>query len=248
MQEIEVLKRFGLSEKEARVYILLLELGSSKAGVIMEKLSLYSKTAYEIINKLIGKGLVGYNLKGNIKYYNAVDPEKFLGLIQEKQENLVNTKNDLIKILPALKQKKEFSEEEQEVNTFVGKKAMKSIFNDSLKENNEILIFGGGGKFKESLGPYSELWHKQRVKKNIKVKLLWSQELRKKKSYLKNYKYLEVKFLPKEFDNPAPAIIYNNKVAITIWTERPIATLIKSKEVAESYRSYFNLLWKIAKP
>ena len=199
-------------------------------------------------HKLIGKGFVGYNLMGNIKHYNAIPPNKFFDIIKEKEEDLLTTKKELVKILPNLIAKQKLSQQEQEVNTFVGKKGMKSVFDDSLKETKEILIFGGGGKFKHSLGPYSELWHKQRVQKNIKVKLLWSEKLKKKKNYLKKYKYLEVRFLPKEFDNPAPSIIYNDKIAITIWTERPIATLIKSKEVAQSFKSYFNLLWKIAQP
>ena len=58
---------------------------------------------------------------------------------------------------------------------------------------------------------------------------------------------LEVRFLSKEFDNPAPAMIYGDEVAITVWSETPIVTLIRSKEVANRYKSYFNLLWKMAK-
>jgi len=36
--------------------------------------------------------------------------------------------------------------------------------------------------------------------------------------------------------------IYKDKVAITIWSEEPIATLIKSKEVNKSFRNYFSSL------
>jgi len=124
---------------------------------------------------------------------------------------------------------------------------MKSIFEDMLKQKQEILVFGGGGKFKEALGPYSELWHKKREKLRIKLRLLWNENLRKQKKETKKLKFLEIRFLPKEFDNPAPTIIYQDKVAITIWSNTPIATLIRSKEVAKSYKSYFKTLWSIAK-
>ena len=45
----------------------------------------------------------------------------------------------------------------------------------------------------------------------------------------------------------APATIYSDKVVITVWSKEPYAFLIRSKEVARSYRSYFELLWKVAK-
>jgi len=247
MKEIIVLRKFGLSENEAKMYLILLELGAVKAGVLMKKLGLYSKTAYELLNKLIEKGLVGYNLKANIKYYKAIDPDKFIDLIKENEAELRTTEEELKEILPSLKQKRELAKEPQEANIFIGKKGMKSVFEDALKQNKEILTFGGGGNFRKSLGPYAELWHKKRVKAGIKLKLLWNENFRSRKDEIMKRGLVEVKFLSKEFDNPAPAMIYNDKVALTVWSEQPIATLIKSKEVAFSFKNYFNLLWKQAK-
>lgn len=42
-------------------------------------------------------------------------------------------------------------------------------------------------------------------------------------------------------------MIYGDKVALTVWTERPIAIVIRSNEVSKSFRNYFQLLWKHAK-
>ena len=246
MEGINILEEFGLTEKEAKLYLALLELGQSTSSDLIKKLDYYSKTVYELLEKLMKKGLVSYVIKSNIKYFEAVNPEKFLDILKEEENNIKEMENKIKEILPELKKLREINKEKQEANIYSGKKGMKSVFEDALKKNNEILVFGGGGKSKE-LGSYYKLWNKLRAKNKIKLRLLWNEDLRNKKDEIKDLKLVELKFLPKEFENPAPAMIYKDKVAITIWSEEPIATLIKSKEINKSFRNYFELLWKIAK-
>ncbi|MBI2632740.1 hypothetical protein HYW75_07075 [Candidatus Pacearchaeota archaeon] len=247
MNEIGILTKIGLSENEARAYLLLLEEGSVKAGVLIRKLGMYSKTAYETLNKLIRKGLVAHYFMEKRKYFSAVEPEKLVSLVDDEQNKLAEMRKNIISVIPNLKERMKSSKEYQEVFLFLDNRGMKSVFEDALVDTDEILVFGGGGKFKETLGTYSELWHKKRIKKKINLKLLWNENMRHKKRDVEKFKYISVKFLPKEFDNPAPAIIYNDKVALTVWTGQPCAMLIKSKEVYKSFRQYFALLWKIAK-
>ena len=58
----------------------------------------------------------------------------------------------------------------------------------------------------------------------------------------------EVRHLPKEFLFPVRIMIYGNKVAIIDFS-KPITTIIiEKKEIADSYKKHFELLWKIAKP
>jgi sugar-specific transcriptional regulator TrmB len=242
-----ILKEFGLTDNEIKLYLKLLELGSATSGELMKELRFYSKTIYELLDKLIDKGLVSFVIKANTKYFEAENPEKFLDIISEEEKELKTKEENIKKIIPELVLKRKLSKEPQEATIYKGKRGMKSVFEDMLKQKGEILVFGGGGKFKAALGPYSELWHKKRKKAGIKLRLLWNKKLRNKKKDLEEYKLLQVKFLPEEFENPAPAIIYKDKVAITVWSEQPIATLIRSKDVAKSHRSYFNTLWKQAK-
>ncbi len=42
--------------------------------------------------------------------------------------------------------------------------------------------------------------------------------------------------------------VFRTTVAIFVWTAEPIAIVVESPEVAESYRHYFTALWKVAKP
>jgi len=56
-----------------------------------------------------------------------------------------------------------------------------------------------------------------------------------------------VRYLPKDYFSPISTVIYGNKVALIIWSEPYYAFLIENKEVADSFKSYFNLLWNGAK-
>ena len=61
-------------------------------------------------------------------------------------------------------------------------------------------------------------------------------------------KMLEIKFLPKEIENPSIINIYGDRVANVLWKGKyPICFLLINKEIADSYRNYFEWLWKLAK-
>ena len=79
------LEEAGLSKNEAKVYLTLLSMGSSTAGIIAEKSRVYRTNVYEALNRLIEKGLVSYIFKGHQKLFQAEDPNKILNILKEKE-------------------------------------------------------------------------------------------------------------------------------------------------------------------
>ncbi|RLJ08538.1 MAG: hypothetical protein DRP16_01190, partial [Candidatus Aenigmatarchaeota archaeon] len=57
----------------------------------------------------------------------------------------------------------------------------------------------------------------------------------------------EFRYISKDLISPTTTLIYADKVLITIWEKPMFNILITSKKVADSFRSYFNHFWKIAK-
>jgi len=97
---------------------------------------------------------------------------------------------------------------------------------------------------------FFEEWNKQRQKKKILIKILHKESAREKAMVKKEFmgKYFETKFLPKEIENPAIINIYGDRVVNVLWKGKyPICFLLISKEIADSYRNYFEWLWKISK-
>ena len=84
----EVLEQLGLTEAESKVYLALLELGSSQAGKITSKTGIHRRTVYDSIERLIEKGLVSFISQNNIKFFESVDPQQLLEILKEKQDNL----------------------------------------------------------------------------------------------------------------------------------------------------------------
>ena len=58
---------------------------------------------------------------------------------------------------------------------------------------------------------------------------------------------LEYRFLPSEFVFPSTTAVYEDKVFIIMWSAQPIGILIRGKEISDSYRKFFEILWKSSK-
>ena len=67
----KALRKFGLSDREIRVYIVLLELGEALASKIAQKTDTPRTLVYDILEKLLDKGVVSYVIKSNKKYFSV---------------------------------------------------------------------------------------------------------------------------------------------------------------------------------
>jgi sugar-specific transcriptional regulator TrmB len=230
----ESLKGMGLTEQESRVYLALLELGPSLAGTISRKTGIHRRNVYDITERLIQKGLIGYIVKNNRRLFEASNPERFSEIIKERQKEIEES-------LPEMKMMYEKTKEKQETNFYKGIEGLKTVFEDQLESGNEILILGASSSAFEILPFYFKWYDQDRVRKKIKVRIISSEKLGKK------IPLAETRYLPQKYANPLAINIYRDKVAIILWKKEPIAIVIKNSEIAESYRSYFELTWNIAK-
>ncbi|MBT5021437.1 TrmB family transcriptional regulator [Candidatus Woesearchaeota archaeon] len=244
MDEEKILEELGLTPAESKVYLALLETGLTLAGPIIKKTKLHRATAYQILQKLIEKGLACYVSKSGKREFEATSPEILLELLEEQEEQ-VNS------IIPALIELKEKNQRKQEVRVYSGVKKIKSVCEeilDELKYGGEYLDFGVSGLFGKILGPYFYIWQEKKKNWKINAKCIFNEDL-----LLKNPKYLkdfvgEAKFHPKEHHSPTDTMIFKDIVVMFIWTaEPPIAIVIDNPDVAESYRNQFKVMWKNAK-
>ena len=56
-----------------------------------------------------------------------------------------------------------------------------------------------------------------------------------------------MRYLPSKYASPMAINIYGDKTAIIHWAEKPVTVVIKSKEITDGYKNYFEILWGIAK-
>lgn len=242
-----ILERIGLTKNEAKVYLALLELGSTPAGALIKRVGMHRAAVYDIIDLLVDKGIVSYVVKANRKYFEAQDPDRLLEYLDLKKQELAKKEDELKKIIPQLQLKRKLSKEEQEGTIYKGKKGLKSIFEDILKENKTWYVLGGTGGFKDLFPVYYVHYQKKRARQGIILKIIFNEIIRKHKRE-KELKRCKIRYLPESHITPATVFIYGDKTAVILWGAEPMGFLMRSKQVADSYRQFFDLLWKSARP
>lgn len=231
----KILERAGLSKGEIETYLALLKLGSSLVSRIAQETGLHRTNIYDTLEKLREKGLVSYVIKENRKYFSASAPEKLVDYIEERE-------HDIKSIIPELKQLMTSPRSDSLVEVFKGKEGLKTVLKDILKEKKDYVVLEEEGYIQEILPHFYPSFNKQMDREKIKVKILTKDAQKIEKRDL-----MEISSLPDFLSFPSATAVYGNKVAIFVWDEPYHAILIKSKQVADSYRQFFDALWKQAK-
>ncbi len=229
------LQNIGLSEQESRVYLQLLKKKYQEASKIAKETKINRSVVYSVIRSLIDKGLVSYVIRNNVKYFIAANPKTLLDFLKDKEKILEN-------ILPKLSQIKEEEKGEVIVEMYQGIKGGISVLKDIIRTGKDYVVLGEDGTFEKVVPEYSKQFVRQLNEKRIRERILAKEDIS-----LVTSKKSEVRYLPKEFQIPTVTTIYGNKVAIAIFTKPYYIILIKSKDLADSYKSFFNILWKIFK-
>ncbi len=240
--DTSILQDLGLTGAEIKVFLTLLELGSSPAGKVVEKSGLHNAVVHRAFHSLAEKGLITQVLEGKIRRYQAVSPHSLLQFIEEKKERLQ-------KILPELEAKQKLAHEKPKATLFQGIRGVKELLSLMLDTNAQgYYAYGGPKKANEMLGDYFwESFHTKRIDKKIKGNLIFHSSLRYWGEQLQQKKLTSVRYTREKFEELTETIICGNRVGIIIWLEKPYGFLIDEKSVAKSYVQFFEVLWKSAK-
>ena len=241
------LEEIGLTKGEIAVYLSLLEVGSSTVGPIIDKAKVSSSKIYDILERLIDKGLVSYVIKENRKYFKAANPRRILEYLKEKEQNIKYQEKNIEQILPSLLQKQKLIEKKQEINIYEGIKGVKTAHEKTLhelKKGEEFYFMGVSILSTEKFKGYWQEYHKRREKAGIATKVLFNRNVSRKELDNRNkFKFCKAKYMPFEFNTPSWIEVFKETTIIGVPSEQPIALEIKNKEVAESFKSYFEGLW-----
>ncbi|HLD43419.1 MAG TPA: helix-turn-helix domain-containing protein [Candidatus Nanoarchaeia archaeon] len=242
----KALRKFGLSDREIRVYIVLLELGEALASKIAQKTDTPRTLVYDILEKLLDKGVVSYVIKSNKKYFSALEPSSLIEVLRNKEWEKEKLVQEALPELLSLKHKD--LDKKTKVEIYEGKEGVKTLFNDVLKVGKEFLCFGSTGISPDILPYELSRFHKERIKRKIHWKVIYNNDElgRKRGMEASKWKYSQVKYMEKT--SPTTTYCYGNKVAIVLWIkERLLAVMIEDEIITNSFKEFFEVLWKNAK-
>ena len=249
--DLEILEKIGLSKAEVTIYLALLELGSVQSGRIVKETGLRKSTVYETVGRLQEKGLVSYAIKDSQKYFQAAHPDKLLDFVQEKKMELEKNEKEVADIIPKLRTGLDVLRPQAEAHVYSGTDGFKAMRRDVLRHaKGEFLLLGAISRESEVLPGFFEDWNKQRQKLKIRLRALHKEATRGKEMTRQKFmgKYFETRFLPEQIESPAVINIYGDRVVNVIWkNDFPVCFMLINRELANTYRQYFEYLWKISK-
>lgn len=237
-----ILEDLGLTHAEIRTYVALLELGSTTAGPVVERSGLQNSVVHRALHSLIEKGLINYILEGRRRIYQATNPENFYQFIDDKRRRFAQ-------ILPELKQKQLLAGAGEVATVYKGIRGIKEVYGIMIgAPGKEYLTFGGGRQCAERMG--TSWWvglHTRRVENRLPSRQVFDETVKALGRDIMNKPMTKVRFLSAEFASFQETVIVGDHVAINVFTENPYSFLIRDRVVAESYRKYFEALWRIAR-
>ncbi len=247
----EELQELGLSANEAKTYLAALEMGP----ISVQDLSTYTKikrsTIYLALDSLMKAGLVSENYTGKKRKFQAEAPDKLEKLAKRMKRKAVEAERLLATLLPALKQIIKSDISDPKITYYQGLNGIKNVLLDVSASTVSWYVFGSSTKLLKNLPP-SDL--REILEEGEKLR----QQSGRPKIYfvtdegilaLKEFKEIilqrrEIKIISKEISFGSALILYGNKIAMISTGQKPFASVIESRELAEMVKFMYQFVWK----
>jgi sugar-specific transcriptional regulator TrmB len=246
-----LLEKLGMTPKEVRLYLKLLELGSSPAHPLAQRLDENRTTTYSLLQSMQEKGFITYLVKKNVKYFSAMNPSVLINHFFNDAQYLKKLLPELLALTSALPKK-------PKISFYEGVEGIKQIGEILLEvPGSTRYSFMGAGSSDGTMHPevkryYEEDFVNRRIALGIHYKGIVTGKLpmatryaHTDKAHLRELRYLD----PKKFPITIHIDIFpNNKVALYSYSKNDqMGVIIEHEAFYTTMRTVFELAWAGAK-
>jgi len=236
----KTLKKIGLSEKEAKIYLAVLELGETSIQRISNKSGIKRTTVYDILDYLKQKGLISTIKKNKKVFFYAEGPEALQEDLEEKQNILKHAMPELLSLANLIDKK-------PKTKYYEGLEGIKEVYLDTLNyPDQQMFSFVAEEafyKFDEDF--LNKHYHPKRLKKKI-----WLNEIASDDPATRKYQKTDTQHLRKtkllsseKFPLDVSINVYKNKIGIMSFEEE-IGLIIESPKLYITLKSLFEFMWE----
>lgn len=244
----QYLQNIGLSDKEAQLYVVGLQLGPATIQQLAQQSGIKRSTVYEVIDSLKEQSLFFVTQKGKRKLFTAQDPDNLSLLLQQKQKVLAQ-------IMPDLEALKNTTAIKPAIRVHEGLDGLKQIYEDMIKKPGDILAMAAPKeKISTMLLDYLiHEWEPRRISSEIGMRRI---NINNKQDQSFDYQALtipqeleQIKYLPPEtYPFSVGVYVYRQKVAFVAYDDREmVGIVVRSLQINATIRAVFELLWNLAK-
>jgi HTH-type transcriptional regulator, sugar sensing transcriptional regulator len=244
MIEQKVLQNLGLNEKEALIYLALLELGKSTVVQIAKKAEIKRPTAYLVLDSLKQKGLVSEVPEKSRTLYAAENPESL-------EQNVKHSLSDFHELLPVLKASYSRGTKPT-IRYYDDKDTIENLYYNEIFPSQRIFFYGTSIKkimqvWPKMFAAWEAYWWPKKKKHPHNVLELVSNEPEDIAYAKQCIGKREVRIIPKSKKFFADSGIADEKIIITS-LDPVFAVIIESPQLADTYRALVELAWEAAIP
>jgi sugar-specific transcriptional regulator TrmB len=242
MEIPEILKKTGLNEKEAMVYMALLELGTSSVEGVAKKAGTKRPTTYLILDELQKKGLASLVPRAKKILYTAESPEQIISHLSRQQELM---KRFLPNMLALYNSKKE----KPQILLFEGKDAVAEVY-EKMLQAREVNIFCTIQDVMQIYPDLPQRLMQRTMEKKTKLRELLTNNPANVEfaKTMPHSEYYEHRFAKPGQEFRTDNILFDNNVAFFSYEPYIFAVLIQSKTIYQSLRTLFELAWTQSTP
>lgn len=239
------LEGFGLSEKEARVYIALLpyrDIGSSK---LIRATGLHGQFVYDSLQKLEEKGLAKHVVQNGRKKFSANTPSRILSLLDEKRLSA----SAIVKQL----QQRFVGAREQDFEVYQGDSAFVAhqfALLERQPRDSVIDVIASESERYQSTIEAEGLWDEYlRIlkEKNIQTRYLGSEVQRERLQLLEKTQPWTYRILPGNATGLMNTDIWHDNITLNTFGDPVLSLTITGKEITDGYREFFQAVWNLSK-
>jgi sugar-specific transcriptional regulator TrmB len=240
---IQKLKDAGLEEKEAIVYIAILELGEATIAKIVRKSAIKRSTVYDILEKLKKIGMISQTNKGKRPIFLAESPEKLIESLETKKRTLQESMPELLSMMNLLDKK-------PRIRYFEGLSGVKEVFEATLRySDQEILTWFPYPYINLGEDYFWKHYMPERIKKKIWARAIVP-DTPKNREFAKEIKEKAITTTKFVSDNAFSGFdleikVYGkNKLGIISYKE-DLGIIIESQKIYDGMKAIFEGMWNL---
>jgi sugar-specific transcriptional regulator TrmB len=249
---INLVKPYGLSEEEVRLYLYLLEHGFCTALETSRELKISRTKIYRLLDSLKAKQLLETKFDERGMKFGATHPQKLQQLVQMKEQHIVALKNSLPDVITQLTQLLPNSQEDSKVLYYEGEEGLKQV-SYNLTRTTGILRVYEMEHLSDFLSPeFAESIRQEFVQNGITTHDLTNKtslsDFTKVTEMIQNFsefRHVSPDLLPISFE----VAIYNDVYVIYTYKDGTVFCVeIYNQQLADMQKQLFDFIWKQAMP
>jgi sugar-specific transcriptional regulator TrmB len=238
MNVSEKLVQLGFSPNQALVYSALVEMGNSKAAAIIKQTSLHRSIVYEALDALEKRRLIFKTSQGGVSWFQLSDANSLVSDAEMQLANATAIANEI----NVLRERSG-----HEVKFYEGMNGLTahrdSVLRDLKDDHDEHYIIAGKQSQAQLYEQFFQAYDTKRAELELPAKILFSQSDAVYADKVGSEPFTQARLLPQNVSEPTMIDIWKDNVAFMMYDIEPFVVSIHNKQLAQSFREYFQALW-----